>query len=83
MKQLEEYEGLLAGCLGRSPAPEYPKKKSYFNRKLKGVVNGDCFDWIYFLSIVLRGYARQHLQEAKRGEQACKTLHLKSELCVL
>ena len=41
MKQLEEYEELIAGCLGREATPEYPKKKPFFNKKLKGVVNGD------------------------------------------
>ena len=32
---------------------------------------------------MLRGYARQHINEAKRKEGGCQTLHLKSDLCVL
>ena len=83
MKKLEDYDELLASCLGRpTPPTENPKKKSYFNKKLLGVTAGDSFDWIYFLSIVLRGYAREHLTELKK-KNGCQTMFLKSHLCVL
>ena len=61
MKKFEEYEETLASCMGRQYNAENPAKKTFFNKKLVGVTSGDCFDWLYFLSYILRGYARSHL----------------------